>query len=183
MPTDPTHPSAAAPTHPLDQPVSAETGAKLLAFLGLTEGEALQLLAAREVSPASLKETQHVDLHTLALSVPEDAIHSLATDPKVDLGDHLGDFEERCSRVRYSASAEDKLEHLKTNLHNSARLDGSAVQDVLSKLSGQLSQRARLNPTVRKLYAPLLAYHHSRYPGAKGAHPAADTVTPAEVKK
>ena len=181
MPIDPTHPSDAVSTHPLDQPVSAETGAKLLTLLGLTEGEALQMIAVQDVSPSSLKETQHVDVHALALTAMAEPIHALVTDPKVELGGHAADFEERCTRLRSCDSAEEKLEHMKVRIHDNARVDGSVVQDVLSKVSGQLKERARFDTAVKKTYAPLLAYHHARYPGAKG-HPAAPVV-PAEVKK
>ena len=168
MPTDPTHPSDAAPAHPLDQPVTPETGAKVLAMLALTEGEALALLGARPASDAELAVAQRVDLHALALGLEESTVHALVTDPKVDLGVHADDFEPRAARVRVAASAEAKLQHSIDSLHNSTRLDASTAQEVLNLVVPALRARTRLNANVTKTYSTLLAYQHARFPGHRG---------------
>jgi hypothetical protein len=178
MPTDTTHPTDATPAA-ADRPVSAETGAKLLAFLGLTEGEAQLLLAARPATDAELAEALKEDIHALGLALPATTVHALVSDPKVELGTHAEGFEDRASRLRSAASLEDKLTHGVQLVHGAARLDASLASKALSDLVPQLTTRARVTPKVKETYSTILAYAHARHPGHKGGHAPA----PVEPKK
>ena len=181
MPTDTTHPTDAAPDA-ADKPVTAETGLKLLAAMGITEGEAQLYLAARPATEAELAEARKEDIHALGLALPAPTVQALVNDTKVDLGTHADGFAERAGRLRAAGSLEDKFHHGIDTVHGAARLDASLASKALSDVVPQLASRARVNPKVKETYSTLLAYHHARFPGRGKGHPAPAPAAP-EVKK
>src|SRR5262249_10545329 len=153
----------------LDQPVSADTGLQLLAHLGLTEGEARAILDAKPATPEELTLAAKVDLHSIAGALDPATAHALVTDSKIELGAQVEGFEERAARLRTMSSAQDKLLHAVDDVHGAARLDADVAHAVVGAAIPVIRSRARLNPAVRETYSSLIAYHHARYPGHRGA--------------
>jgi hypothetical protein len=174
------HPTDIASADPLDQPVSAATGARLLVHIGLTEREALAILSAEDATPEELSIAMKVDLHAMAAALDEATVHALVTDSKIDLGAHGDQLEARAASLRTSAAAEDKLQHVVDALHGAARLDATVAQDAINAVVPQIRTRARVNPAVRTVYSSILAYQRSRFPGVRGKRGEPDSdATPA----
>jgi hypothetical protein len=165
------HPAHAS--HPLDEPVSPQTGLALLAKLGVTEAEAKAFLAMSNATAEQVDDSEKTNLHAIGAALDETTAHSIATDPKLELGPLGQNFEQRANGVRLASSLSDKLTTAIDDIHAASRVDAGTLQEVLGGIVPQIRSRARVSIAVKKTYSSVLAYWHARYPGKRTHAPAA----------